>query len=224
MNRTFLSLSVAIIGLLLPVPVIVAQNHQSEQLRNFHMVNEQLYRGGQPKISDFERLKQFGIKSVVNLRKEDDRARADGQLAQQAGLRFFNVPLARHARPTDEQIERVLSIITAPENQPVFVYCRRGADRTGVVIAAYRVLENGWTSKMATAEANRHGMFPTQLEMKDYIRRSYCKQQPADLGCGDESLIDEIGLAAAGGTRRLVEKVGAHELTRNSVSKVKRLF
>ncbi len=74
------------------------------------------------------------------------------------GLRYFNVPTGRLGRPSDERIESVLAIINASENQPVFVHCRRGADRTGTVIAIYRIEHDGWTSERAKAEANHYGM------------------------------------------------------------------
>ncbi len=84
--------------------------------------------------------------------------------------------MAAWVRPDDKDIEQVLATINDPENQPVLVHCKKGADRTGVVIAIYRITHNGWTSQQAKAEANRYGMKPWQLGMKDYIHDFY-KQQ-----------------------------------------------
>ena len=144
-----------------------------KELPNFHQVNEQLYRGAQPKRGGIQRLAQLGIKTVVNLRGDDERSQTEEQETRAAGLHYFNVPFERLGRPTDEQVERVLSIINAPENQPVFVHCQRGADRTGAIIAVYRIEHHGWTSEQAKAEAKRYGMRPWQLGMKDYIRDYY---------------------------------------------------
>jgi protein tyrosine/serine phosphatase len=72
-------------------------------------------------------------------------------------------------RPTDEQVERALAIIDARENWPVFVHCQRGADRTGVVIAAYRISHEQWTDEQAIAEAKRFGLAVVQFRKKDYI-------------------------------------------------------
>jgi protein tyrosine/serine phosphatase len=76
-------------------------------------------------------------------------------------------------RPTDEQVERALSIIDARENWPVFVHCQRGADRTGVIIAAYRISHEQWTAVQAIAEAKRFGLAIIQFRKKNYISDYY---------------------------------------------------
>jgi protein tyrosine/serine phosphatase len=152
----------------------VAQSElKYQELPNFHQVNQQLYRGAQPKRGGIQRLAQLGVKTIVSLRARDVRSQMEEREAQAAGLRYINVPFERLGRPTDEQVVRVMSIISSPENQPVFVHCQRGADRTGAVIAVYRIEYDNWTSEKAKAEAKRYGMKPWQLGMKDYIRDYY---------------------------------------------------
>jgi uncharacterized protein (TIGR01244 family) len=144
-----------------------------KELPNFHRVNSNLYRGAQPSEDGFKQLAALGIKTVVNLRDDDERARAEETEARAAGLRYFNIPLDGFGRPSDEKVERVLAVINAPENQPVFVHCKRGADRTGTVIACYRISHDGWTSEQAKAEAKRYGLSIWEVGMKDYIRDYY---------------------------------------------------
>ncbi len=109
------------------VSVSVAQSEPKyKELPNFHQVGERLYRGAQPERGGIRRLAQLGIKTIVNLRARDVRSRAEEQEVQAAGMRYFNVPFERLGKPTDGQVERVLSIINAPENQPVFVHCHGG--------------------------------------------------------------------------------------------------
>ena len=148
------------------------------ELPNFDKVNERLYRGGQPKSGGIQKLAQLGIKTVVNLRDDDERARAEEAEAVAAGLRYFNVPLDNFGRPSDAKVERVLAIIETPENQPVFVHCKRGADRTGTIVAVYRIAHDGWTSERAISEADRHGMIFWQVGMKDYIHDYYRRRLP----------------------------------------------
>ncbi|MEJ7618134.1 MAG: sulfur transferase domain-containing protein [Pyrinomonadaceae bacterium] len=174
MKERFSKLTAVACLLICVASASVAQSESTyKELPNFHQVNEQLYRGAQPKPGGFGRLAQLGIKTVVNLRADDRRAQAEEHDARAAGLIYFNLPLERLGKPTDGQVERVLSIINAPENQPVFVHCKRGADRSGTIIAIYRIKHNGWTSERAKAEANRYGMALWQLGMKDYIRDYY---------------------------------------------------
>jgi len=143
------------------------------ELPNFHQVNAQLYRGAQPKKDGLKRLAQLGIRTVLNLREENGLSGREEGEARAAGLQYFNVPLRRTGRPADEQIERALAILNRPENQPVFVHCHLGADRTGMVIAIYRITRDGWTSERAKAEANQYGMHPWEMGMKSYIRDYY---------------------------------------------------
>lgn len=168
----------ATLSFILSISLIHAQDDWREdthydELPNFQRVGDQLYRGGQPKPGGYERLARLGVKTVVNLRDDDEHARAEGEEARAAGLRYYNVPLGRLGRPSDAEVERVLQLIDAPENQPVFVHCHRGADRTGLVIAVYRMTHDGWTAEQAQEEANRFGMRRWQLGKKDYISDFY---------------------------------------------------
>lgn len=161
---------------LFAAPSFTQENTRLKDLPNFHRVNGSLFRGGQPKPGGFELLSQLGIKTVVNLRDDDDREAREEFDVEQAGLRYFNVPLKRLGRPNDREIEEVLYVINNPNNQPVFVHCAHGADRTGVVIAVYRITIDGWTGDQAKAEAKRYGLKPWQLGKKDYIQDYYKRQ------------------------------------------------
>jgi protein tyrosine/serine phosphatase len=149
------------------------QTARHDQLPNFHEVNSKLYRGAQPKAGGVQQLAGLGIKTIVNLRGPGEGVRKEEAEAQAAGLRYFSVPFERMGRPDDDEMKQVLSIIDTPENQPVFVHCQQGVDRTGTVIAIYRITHDGWTSEQAKAEANRYGMHPWERGMKDYIRDYY---------------------------------------------------
>ena len=142
-------------------------------LPNFHQVSGHLYRGGQPGPGGLRELARLGVKTVINLRDEDEHARAEGEAARAEGLRYYNVPLGQHGRPSDADLERVLRIIDSPGEQPVFVHCHRGADRTGLVVAVYRMTHDGWTAARAQEEANRYGMRRWQFGKRDYIHDYY---------------------------------------------------
>lgn len=151
-------------------PATVAQDTAKDAaLPNFHQVNERLFRGAQPKSGGWQKLSARGVKTVINLRDDDARALAEEAEVRAAGLHYFNVPFGRLGRPSDADVERVLALINAPENQPVFVHCTHGADRTGTVIAVYRIAHDNWTSEQAKAEAKRYGLKPWERGMKDYI-------------------------------------------------------
>lgn len=147
-----------------------SEEARTKELPNFHQVNQGLYRGAQPREGGFQQLATRGIKTVLNLRAADERERAEAVEARAAGLGYFNIPMEGLDRPTDEQIAHALKIINETANQPVFVHCKHGADRTGTVIAIYRMTHDGWSTEEALREAKRYGLSLFQFGMKDYIK------------------------------------------------------
>jgi len=141
-----------------------------KELPNFHKVNQGLYRGAQPREGGFQQLATRGIKTILNLRAADERERAEAVETRAAGLGYFNIPMEGLDRPTDAQIESAMKIINDKANQPVFVHCKHGADRTGMVIAIYRITRDGWSTEEALREAKRYGLSFFQFRMKDYIK------------------------------------------------------
>lgn len=146
---------------------------ESKELPNFHQVNERLYRGGQPKPDGFAELKKIGITTVIDLRDDDENALKEKALVEKAGMRFVNFPLGNWDRPETKDIENILAAINSAGNQPVFVHCKRGSDRTGTVIAIYRMTHDGWDAKRAGAEAEKYGIGWWQHGMRDFINDYY---------------------------------------------------
>ena len=147
------------------------------KLPNFHQVNSQLYRGAQPRAGGLKKLKEIGIKTIVNLRGKDEHTGAESDEARALGLRYYNVSLPEFSSPKDEAVQQVLDIINTAENQPVFVHCRHGEDRTGTIIACYRIEHDGWTAARAKKEAEQRGMSWIQVGMKRYIDKFYRQRQ-----------------------------------------------
>jgi tyrosine-protein phosphatase SIW14 len=153
------------------------------ELPNFHQVNPQLYRGAQPKAGDLKTLKTIGVKTIVNLRGKDEQTGTEGEESRALGLRYYNVSLPEFSGPKDKDVQQVLDLINAAENQPVFVHCRHGEDRTGTIIACYRITHDGWNATEAKQEAEKYGMSWTQVGMKRYIDHFYRqRQKPATSG------------------------------------------
>jgi tyrosine-protein phosphatase SIW14 len=139
-----------------------------DELPRFQQVSERLYRGAQPRSGSLSRLRELGINTIINLRGASARTRAEEAEARALGLNYFNVALPNWGRPQDARVRRILEIIAAPENGRVFVHCRTGVDRTGTIIAIYRITHEGWSSNEALAEADRSGMRRIQFWMRDY--------------------------------------------------------
>jgi tyrosine-protein phosphatase SIW14 len=134
---------------------------------NFHQVDENIYRGAQPRDQGFANLAKLGIKTVVDLRGEHSEENA----VQSAGMRYVRLPWREFKAPTDSQIEALLSLLNDSSEWPVFVHCRRGADRTGTAIACYRIAHDHWSNQQALAEARSFGMSSLEVGMQHYILR-----------------------------------------------------
>ena len=142
---------------------------QTPGVENFHKVNDTLYRGAQPTETGFRSLAQMGVKTVLDLREFDSRSRAEKQMVEAAGMRYVNVPLQGTNVPSNSDVALAVALLNDPAAGPVFVHCRRGADRTGTVIAAYRVTHDGWTGDKALREAKELGMAWYAKGMQHYI-------------------------------------------------------
>ena len=149
------------------------QQAKDKDLPNFHKVNEHLYRGAQPTIAGISKLAALGIKTIVNLRGEGELSKDEAQAALDAGINYRTVPMPDWGRPKDEQVDTALGIVNDPKNWPVFVHCKHGEDRTGVIIACYRISNEGKTDQEAMKEAKQYGMSRFQFGMKDFIGDYY---------------------------------------------------
>lgn len=135
---------------------------------NFHQVNDHVYRGGQPDPAAWPALAKLGVKTVVDLRREDEHSTAaEAQAVAAAGMKYINVPMKGVVAPGNDQIARILAVLNSGE--PVFVHCKRGADRTGAVIACYRIQHDRWQPQQALQEAKSFGMGSFQLGLKHYV-------------------------------------------------------
>jgi tyrosine-protein phosphatase SIW14 len=134
---------------------------------NFHQVDEHVYRGAQPHGEGFSGLAKIGIKTVIDLRGENSEETA----VQGAGMRYVRLPWSGFKAPADSQITTVLSLLNDNAAWPVFVHCKRGADRTGTAIACYRIEHDHWTNQQALAEAKTFGLSSIEIAMQRYILR-----------------------------------------------------
>jgi protein tyrosine/serine phosphatase len=100
---------------------------------------------------------------------EEHSIPAEKQLVEANGMHFVSVPMRGLMAPTEEQLYSVLRILNDREQWPVFVHCRRGADRTGTVLACYRISHDNWNNQKALAEAKTYGISIFERAMRNYI-------------------------------------------------------
>jgi tyrosine-protein phosphatase SIW14 len=137
---------------------------------NFGRVNAHYYRGGQPEGRDYQDLAAAGITTIINLTSDDAQA-DERSRTEQAGMKYFQIPMTTHRAPTAAEVTEFLKIVNDPANQPVFVHCVGGRHRTGVMTAVYRMNQDGWTSDQAFREMKEYKFGADFLhpEFKDYV-------------------------------------------------------
>jgi tyrosine-protein phosphatase SIW14 len=168
-----------------PAAAQVAKPAQPLGLPRFGMVTDHLYRGGQPEGRGFAELKGLGIDLVVNLRNEPDEIVRERALVEAQGLRYTSIPWRGKENPKPEQIAEFLGLLRANADKKVFVHCERGSERTGLMIACYRMSMEQWTADKALREMDAFGFrrfgfahlkrfvreFPTLLTREPFLAK-----------------------------------------------------
>lgn len=119
---------------------------ESKEIKNFYKVSEELYRSAQPEKEDMKILEKKGVKTILNLREyNSDNSEAKGSkiVLKRVKMNAGNIK--------DKEIIEALKIIKNAE-KPVLVHCWHGSDRTGVVIAMYRIIFENITKEKAIEE------------------------------------------------------------------------
>lgn len=139
------------------------------RIDNFGVINDNYYRGAQPKGDDYRDLAALGVKTVIDLTKD---GRDDEQgFVEAAGMKFHRIPMTTTDRPSDATIAEFLAIVNDPANQPVYVHCQGGRHRTGTMTAVYRMTADHWTAAQAYDEMRQYRFegFPGHPELKDFV-------------------------------------------------------
>ena len=137
-------------------------------VRNFHAVDDRVFRGGQPSEKEFEELSKLSVKTVIDLRAGVDRS--EKSIVERLGIRYIHEPMSAIAEPSSQQIGKILNLLET-EPGPVYVHCLRGKDRTGTVIACYRIAHHKWENQKALDEAKSFGMSMLEWRMQQFIRQ-----------------------------------------------------
>jgi tyrosine-protein phosphatase SIW14 len=123
----------------------------------FQMIVDGLYRGGQPERVGFEYLRNKGIKTIINLRIEND----EEPMVRELGMNYVHIPvndMKVWSKIPQSAIDQYFKVLNDPSNYPIFFHCQRGADRTGAMAGFYRITVQGWDPAKAHSEARDIGM------------------------------------------------------------------
>ncbi|HUJ49648.1 MAG TPA: tyrosine-protein phosphatase [Bryobacteraceae bacterium] len=176
-------LSLPVLILTLALGPAWAADVEAPGVPNFHAVNEHVFRGGQPVDAGWNSLAHLGIKLVVDLRPASEHpVKAEENAVEGAGMRYVNVPMKGLGAPVADAVSKVLALMISNSDGPVFVHCRRGSDRTGTVIACYRILHDHWENQKALQEARAYGMLRLERGMMHFIQSFNPSELPLATG------------------------------------------
>ncbi|NLH49662.1 MAG: dual specificity protein phosphatase family protein [Myxococcales bacterium] len=133
-------------------PTNWAQPVVTPDVPNLFQVSPTLYRSAQPGAAGMRELKKLGIKTVVNLRS----FHSDADILADTGLAVEAIPTTAWGL-TEADAVRFLKIAVDTAKTPILVHCQHGADRTGALVAVYRLAVQGWTKEEAIREMTDGG-------------------------------------------------------------------
>jgi tyrosine-protein phosphatase SIW14 len=161
---------------------IFGERHKLKGVGNFGEVTPKLFRGAQPTPEGFAALAKMGVGMVVDARGE--RADSEGKIVSKHGMTYVSIPW--HCPfPHDDAMARFLKLMRDNPDKKVFVHCRLGDDRTGMMVASYRMAAQGWSADDAMQEmkffgfSTVHHVICPSLATYEHNFPSHLKSNPA---------------------------------------------
>jgi protein tyrosine/serine phosphatase len=170
-------------------------SHASEKLSlagvgNFGRVNGRLYRGAQPTSEGFASLKGLGVDTVVRLSLGEEGSAAERAQVEKLGMRFVNLPWSSVHEPAADQVATFLSLLRDHPDRKVFVHCKAGSDRTGVMVALSRIAIDHWTPSEAIDEMKAfHYRYVFLPHLQTYVE-TFPARLVSEPGLAGASMID----------------------------------
>lgn len=118
----------------------------SGNFENWYKVDDLVYRSEQPDEMGMVDIERYGIRRVLNLRQ----FHSDDDEVEGTNIEIFRIPM-NAGNIKDEDVVKALQVIKTSD-LPILVHCWHGSDRTGTIIAMYRIVEQGWSKENALDE------------------------------------------------------------------------
>lgn len=141
----------------------------SQLIPRLKLVAPGLIRGGQPSLEGLRQLQLAGVKTIINLRYEKERLSNEEQMVKQLGMQYVSLPMNGLIEPSPAAIVQFLRIVRNPANQPVFVHCLHGQDRTGAMIGIYHIDVDGWDAATAYTDMLKNGFHSIFVPLADAV-------------------------------------------------------
>lgn len=172
-----------------------AERQSLDGLKNFYKIDEGIYRSEQPDENDFIALEKMGLLEVLNVR----RLWSDDKKARHTDLKLHHISM-KAGDIKEREVIKALKVIDDRKG-PILVHCWHGSDRTGMLMAMYRLVFQNWTKDDAIHEMTKgnFGFHTAYSNIIDFVRDADIEKiKEKVLGKKDAGKIQEAVVSAAG--------------------------
>jgi protein-tyrosine phosphatase len=162
----YLVAATAAAALMMPPAHAIAPSSDKPGMDNFDEVAPHIYRGSNPNDDDLVALKKLGVTTIVDLRMR--HSYGEEQAAKRLGLKWVHLSMGYWA-PSDHRVKQILHVLTDANNGGVFIHCKQGSDRTGTIVALYRILVQNWPFEQAYSEMRAHHFKPWWFALREKV-------------------------------------------------------
>ncbi|MCL2330023.1 MAG: tyrosine-protein phosphatase [Phycisphaerae bacterium] len=144
--------------------------------KNFaEVIPEHLYRSAAMEARPMKRiLDQHKIHTILTLLAYDPKDPLQEQeikIAKEKNIRLERIGLPKNGCGKFEDLERGAAIIANESTHPLLVHCAAGSNRTGAVVAVWRMKYCGWDFDRTFAEVEKYT--PISDELKPHLKQFY---------------------------------------------------
>ena len=134
-------------------------------LVNVGQVSPQIYRGAAPSLEGYKTLKDLGIKTILNLERDREQ-----EVIELLGMKEKYSPIDFFKDVDEHKIQETMNVLFDESLYPIYVHCAQGRDRTGMVVACYRI-KSGWSNKDAEDEMWSFGFHFVWTHFLEFVQR-----------------------------------------------------
>ena len=138
----------------------------------FNIVETGFYRGARPETENqMKTLKAYRIKTILDVSDNDEAFEIEKARAKKLGMKIIRVAMDGWNAPTDAQTAEVQALLNDKSLRPIYIHCKHGRERTGVMVGLYRVYTNDWKPEKAYKEMKDMGFRTLAWNFRIYFKR-----------------------------------------------------
>ena len=107
----------------------------------------------------------------MNIDNDDEAIAFEQKRAAELGMDMISKPLSAFKPPHHSTVDEILEIISDSKRYPLFLHCKHGEDRTGMIAGLYRVEYQNWSPQDAYEEMKNLGFHKVLVALTHYFKR-----------------------------------------------------